>query len=323
MEKSTASTIRLGLFVTIGAIIFTTAVYMIGQKQSMFSETFTIRAFFNNVNGLQSGHNVRFSGITIGSVTSVTFLNDSLIEVKMRIRENVRMYIKKNSVASIGTDGLMGNMLVNIVPGKGESTPVENDQLITSFSRIRTDDILNTLNITNDNAARLTQNLVEMTDQILHGKGTVSSLLYNKELAEEITLTAHNLRIASEKTIAIAREVNKITQEVNQGRGTLGWLLKDTTAEQTIEKTLYSLELTAKHLQAVSDSLTMVLTQLKDGDGTLSVLLNDSAMAQDLKETIHNLNQGTTSLQENMDALKYSWPFKKGYKRQEKESEKK
>jgi phospholipid/cholesterol/gamma-HCH transport system substrate-binding protein len=322
MEKSTASTIRLGLFVTIGAIIFTAAVYMIGQKQSMFSETFTIRAFFNNVNGLQTGNNVRFSGINIGSVTAVTFLNDSLIEVKMRIRESVRMYIKKNSVASIGTDGLMGNMLVNIVPGKGESEPVINDQLITSFTRIRTDDILNTLNITNENAAKLTQNLVEMTDQILHGKGTVTSLLYNTELAEEITLTAHNLRVASEKTIAIAREVNTITLEINQGRGTLGWLLKDTTAEHKIENTLQSLELTAKHLQAVSDSLSVLLTQIKDGDGTISVLINDSIAARDLKETIHNLNQGTTSLQENMDALKYSWPFKKGFKRQEKEKKK-
>jgi len=323
MEKSTVSTIRLGLFVTIGALLFTAAVYMIGQKQSLFSETFTIRAFFSNVNGLQTGNNVRFSGINIGSVTAVTILNDSLIEVRMRIRESVRVYIKKNSIASIGTDGLMGNMLVNISPGKGESEPVVNDYLISSFSRIKTDDILNTLNLTNENAAKLTENLVEMTDKILHGKGTVTALLYSPEVQEEVALIIRNLRLTSEKTYSIAQELSTITKDINQGRGTLGWLLNDTTTQLKIEETLQTLALTGQHLQAVSDSLKVILTQIKEGEGTVSLLLNDSIVARDLKETIHNLNQGTSSLEENMDALKYSWPFKKGFKRQEKEKQKK
>src|SRR5690606_14148476 len=127
---------------------------------------FEIAAHFNNVNGLQPGNNVRFSGIDAGSVTEVNFMNDSVIEVRMRIKESLRQHIKQNALASIGTDGLMGNMIVNISPGKGQALPVENNSLIQSYSRIKTDDILNTLNVTNDNAAMLTHDLLEITQQI-------------------------------------------------------------------------------------------------------------------------------------------------------------
>src|SRR5690606_19291483 len=194
MEKSTGTTIRLGIFVILGVLIFTVAVYLIGQKQHMFSETFEIAAHFNNVNGLQPGNNVRFSGIDAGSVTEVNFLNDSTIEVRMRIRESLRQHIKQNALATIGTDGLMGNMIVNISPWKGHALTVENKILIQSYSRINTDDILNTLNVTNDNASMLTHDLMEITQQIKTGKGTVSSVLYDTTLRNEVLLTVKNLR---------------------------------------------------------------------------------------------------------------------------------
>jgi phospholipid/cholesterol/gamma-HCH transport system substrate-binding protein len=85
MEKSTGRTILLGVMVITGTILFTIAVYLIGQKQDMFSNTFNLRVQFSNVNGLQPGNNVRFSGINVGSVMNVTIQNDSTIEVVMRL----------------------------------------------------------------------------------------------------------------------------------------------------------------------------------------------------------------------------------------------
>ncbi|MCU0357826.1 MAG: MlaD family protein [Cyclobacteriaceae bacterium] len=323
MDKSTGKTIRLGVFVTLGALIFTAGVYLIGQKQSLFSQTFTIRAVFGNVSGLQSGNNVRFSGINVGAVTSVTFINDSLIEVRMRIRESYRPYIKKNAVASVGTDGLMGNKLINISPGKGMADPVENEYMIHSYSRVDTDAIITTLNTTSDNAALLTHNLVELTNQIRSGKSTVHELLYGEEMRDEIMLTINNLRAASETANSITHQLNQVTRNIRQGEGTLGWLLTDTTAQEQISQTLQSLEQTGKNLQAITDSLTIVIETLKSGGGTASMLLNDTAAANDLKQTLENLNSGTTSLNNNLEALRYSWPFKKGIKKAEKEAAKK
>jgi phospholipid/cholesterol/gamma-HCH transport system substrate-binding protein len=322
MEKSTSSTIRLGIFVTIGALIFTVAVYLIGQKQSLFSETFTLRAHFSNVNGLQPGNNVRFVGINVGSVTQVTILNDSVIEVRMRIRESVRSNIKKNALASIGTDGLMGNMLLNISSGRGYAPPVGNDDLIESYSRIKTDDILNTLNVTNDNAALLTHNLLEITEQVKHGQGTISELIYEKKLRDEVVLTFQNLRLTAEKTNTLVQQLNQITTEVNKGRGTIGWLLTDTLTDDQVQTTLVKLQQTGDRLQAVTDSIQLVLRIMREGDGTLPMLLNDSIAANDLRQTFQNLNEGSALLKENMEAMRSNWLLRKYFKDQEKEQKK-
>lgn len=323
MEKSTGTTIRLGIFVTLGVLIFTVAVYLIGQKQHMFSETFEIAAHFNNVNGLQRGNNVRFSGIDAGSVTEVNFLNDSVIEVRMRIKESLRQHIKKNALASIGTDGLMGNMIVNISPGKGQALPVENNSLIQSYSRIKTEDILNTLNVTNDNAAMLTHDLLDITQQIKTGKGTVSSILYDTMLRNEVMLTVKNLRLTAQKTHELVLELNTLTSEINQGRGTIGWLLNDTLTAYQVKNTLTKLQETGSKLQAVSDSINVVLHNMQQGKGALPLLVYDTAVAEDVRQSIHNIKEGTASFTENMEALKRSMFLRKYFKEQEKEKKKK
>lgn len=323
MEKSTGTTIRLGIFVTLGVLIFTVAVYLIGQKQHMFSETFEIAAHFNNVNGLQRGNNVRFSGIDAGSVTEVNFLNDSVIEVRMRIKESLRQHIKKNALASIGTDGLMGNMIVNISPGKGQALPVENNSLIQSYSRIKTEDILNTLNVTNDNAAMLTHDLLDITQQIKTGKGTVSSILYDTMLRNEVMLTVKNLRLTAQKTHELVLELNTLTSEINQGRGTIDWLLNDTLTAYQVKNTLTKLQETGTKLQAVSDSINVVLHNMQQGKGALPLLVYDTAVAEDVRQSIHNIKEGTASFTENMEALKRSMFLRKYFTEQEKEKKKK
>ena len=322
MKKSTINSIRLGIFVIIGLLIFTTGVYMIGQKQSLFSETFSLRAHFSNVNGLMPGNNVRFSGINVGSVKSVTLLNDSLIEITMRVRETVREYIKQNAVVSIGTDGLMGNKIVNISPGIGNSEPVDDNFLLQSYSRIKTDDILNTLNVTNDNAAMLTHNLLDITEQIKKGQGTVSLLLYDTGLRDNVSLTIKNLRGSAQAMQTLLLQFNQISKEVNEGRGTLGWLLNDTLTDDQVRIALEKLEFAGDHLKSVTDSIKVILEKIKEGDGTLPVILNDTAIANDLRQTIRNLNEGTASFNENMDALKQSFLLRKYFKEQEKKNKK-
>lgn len=318
MEKSTGTTIRLGIFVTLGVLIFTVAVYLIGQKQHMFSETFEISAHFNHVNGLQPGNNVRFSGITVGSVTEVNFINDSTIEVRMRIKESLRQRIKQNALASIGTDGLMGNMIVNISPGKGYAEAVENGSQIQSYSRVKTDDILNTLNLTNDNAAMLTSDLLEITQQIKTGKGTISSILYDTTLKNEVMLTVINLRLTAQKTNELVQELNALTNEINKGRGTIGWLLNDTLTAHQVNSTLTKLQQTGTRLQAVSDSIQLVIQNMQQGKGVLPLLVYDTAVARDVRQSLHNIKEGTASFTENMEALKRSAFLRKYFKEQEK-----
>lgn len=114
MEKTTSQKIRLGFFVVTGLFIFILAIYFIGDKQKMFGQTNHLKAVFNNVNGLQLGNNVRYSGVNAGTVRNINMINDTIIEVVMLIDKDIFYHIKKDAVAVIGSDGLVGSMIINI-----------------------------------------------------------------------------------------------------------------------------------------------------------------------------------------------------------------
>jgi len=322
MEKSTGRTIRLGIMVITGTILFTIAVYLIGQKQDMFSNTFRLRVVFSNVNGLQPGNNVRFSGINIGSVMGVNIQNDSTIEVIIRVREGVRQYIKTNALVTIGTDGLMGNMIINISPGKGEAAIVENNALLQSYSRVKTDDILKTLNMTNENAAMLTRSLLDVVENIQHGKGTLSYLVYDTMLRKNLSQSISNVQQATGKTNQILTDIQSMSTEIKSGQGLAGYLLKDTITSTRLIATITELQRASTNIQQSTDSLKHFLAQLNNEKGSLNALVADTVMARDLKQTISNLNKGTAKFDENMEALKHSFLTKKYFKEQEKEKAK-
>ena len=190
MEKTTGQKIQLGLFVIIGLLLFVLAVYFIGDKQKMFGKTNHLTCVFNNVNGLQLGNNVRYSGVNVGTVRSIEMISDTVIKVDMIIDKSIFSYIKKNAIAIIGSDGLVGNRIINILPRKGDSPSVQAGDAIKSINKVNTDDMLNTLDITNKNAALLTTDLLKITKQINEGKGTIGLLIKDSEIANEIN--CHN-----------------------------------------------------------------------------------------------------------------------------------
>lgn len=322
MEKSTSRTIRLGILVLTGTLIFTVAVYLIGQKQDMFRNTFTIRAMFNNVNGLQRGNNVRFSGINVGSVMAVDIQNDSTVEVTLRIREDVRKFIRKDALVTIGTDGLMGNMLVNITPGASHADIIDDNDLLNSFSRIKTDDILKTLNMTNENAAMLTRSLLDITEEIQHGKGTLSYLVYDTTLRMQLYQSIRNLRLATEKTNSLLSDVQLMTADIDAGKGLAGYLLRDSSTIIQLERTMHNLQRAALEINKSTDSLQLFIQKLNTGKGAIPTLWQDTTLVNDLRSTLKNLNQGTQKFDENMEAMKHSFLTRKYFKEQEKEAKK-
>lgn len=305
-----------------GTLLFTVAVYLIGQKQDMFSNTFNLRVVFSNVNGLQPGNNVRFSGINIGSVMGVNIQNDSTIEIVMRVREDVRKFIKSDALVTIGTDGLMGNMIININPGKGNAPIVEDNTLLQSYSRVKTDDILKTLNMTNENAAMLTRSLLDVIENIQHGKGTLSYLVYDTMLRINLFQSIDNLQKASSKTNQLLADVQGMARDIGGGKGLAGYLLRDTITSGRLIQTMTELQRASTNIEQSTDSLKSFIQKLNSQQGSLSVLISDTTVAKDLKKTISNLNKGTAKFDENMEALKHSFLTKKYFEDQQKEKQK-
>jgi phospholipid/cholesterol/gamma-HCH transport system substrate-binding protein len=194
MKKNTTNKIRLGIFISVGIAVFILGIYFVGERQQLFRSTFRVSGIFKDVAGLQAGNNVRFSGVNVGTVETITIISDTSVSVKVLIDENTRQFIKKDAIASIGSEGLMGNKILIINPGTGGGLQIENNDTIQTTQPIDMDDILVTLKSTITNTSRITSDLSRITDNLQSGNGTIGKLLMDKSYAKNFDSTFVNLR---------------------------------------------------------------------------------------------------------------------------------
>ena len=333
MGNEKINTTKLGLFVTGAVILFTIAVYFIGSRQNLFAASFGISTTFQNVNGLQAGNNVRYSGIDVGVVDRIVIINDSTIRVEMMLERKVQAFLKSDALASIGTDGLVGNMIVNINPGKGNGEEVMAGGVIPSYSRFETDDMMNALGKTTENIALLTLRLLEITEAIHQGEGTIATLLYDSNWVNQLEGSLQYINQSSQHLAALTGQFQRSMEDVEQGQGVLGYLLNDTTLEERInhitqnldtllisrtQPIMSELEVASKEIASTSTALKEIIQGLDVEEGMVGTVFKDSIAADELKQIIHNLNEGTYRFNENMEALKHNFFFRKYFKKQEK-----
>jgi len=185
---------RLGLFVIVGIALFVLGIFIIGKQKNMFNPVFTIKANFHNVSGLQVGNTVRFAGINIGTVDNIEIVNDSMVMVEMVIRQEVQKFIKSDSKAGIGSEGIIGDKVIVISQGKKSDKMVNNNQRITAIEPIETDAIMRSLKVTADNAALASNDIVGIVDKINNGEGTLGRLIKDEKMANNIDQTVSNLK---------------------------------------------------------------------------------------------------------------------------------
>ena len=194
MRKHTGKKVALGIFVSLGALFFIVAIYYIGKKQQMFNSTFHVSALFNDVHGLQAGNNVRFSGINVGIVESITIVTDTTVKVDLLINEDTRQFIRKNATAVIGSDGLMGNKILVLMPGTPDAPLIQNNDYILTTNPVSFDEILAKIKITGDNAANITGDLAAIMSNIRAGKGTIGKLFMDTVFAGTLDQTVTELK---------------------------------------------------------------------------------------------------------------------------------
>jgi phospholipid/cholesterol/gamma-HCH transport system substrate-binding protein len=192
--KKKSDGVKLGLFVIGGVLLFSLGIYLIGQKQRMFSDVIEVSCYFKNAGGLQVGNNVRFSGINVGTVKNIGIVSDSSVKVDLVIDEDVKKFIKKDAKAMIGSEGLMGSKMISIIPGTEHDKPINDNDVISTIQPASLDDILDRLMTTTDNAAKITDDLSGITDNIRSGRGTIGKLFMDTIMADEIGQTLINLR---------------------------------------------------------------------------------------------------------------------------------
>jgi phospholipid/cholesterol/gamma-HCH transport system substrate-binding protein len=196
--KTTGGRLRLGVFVTLGITLFIVGVYFIGERQQLFRSTFRVSGVFRDVSGLQAGNNVRLAGINVGSVDNIRIVSDTSIRVEIVIDESTRRFIRKDAIASIGSEGLMGNRILIINPGTGGKMTIENNDTVQTIQPINMDDVMISLKATIDKSSSITGDLAKITNNIQAGHGTIGRLLMDPSLARNFDSSLVNLKRGSE-----------------------------------------------------------------------------------------------------------------------------
>jgi len=198
-SHSPAFKFRLGLFIVVGIGLFVLGIFIIGKQKNLFNPVFSLKANFHNVSGLQVGNTIRFSGINIGTVDNIRIINDSTVRVEMLIKKDVQKFIKTDSQAAIGSEGIIGDKVVVITQGYESKKIVKSGQMISSVEPIETDAIMRSIKTTAENAALATEDIAGIVAKINDGEGTLGRLIQDKTMANNIDKTILNLKTSSKK----------------------------------------------------------------------------------------------------------------------------
>jgi len=240
----------------------------------------------------------------------------------MIIEEKMQSHIKKDAVATIGSDGLVGSMLINIVPGEGKSVHIGAGDELQSFSRVATQDMLNTLNQTNENAALLTQDLLKVTRALTQGKGTFGKLLNDSLMAKELHQTIINLKHTSNEANKMIVEMNQIVNQLDFDNSTAGILLKDSISGNKMKNVISHLENSSQEIEKMSKNLNWVIGDIKTGKGAINYLATDTVLVRQLESSMENVTEGIKNFNEVTEALKHNFLTRRYFKKKAKEEKK-
>ncbi len=287
---TTSQKIRIGLFTIVGILLLLVGIFFIGRSKSLFTSTYNVYSTFSNVGGLQVGNNVRFAGITAGTIENISVLNDTTVRVDMRMQSEYQKFIKTDAVAAIGSDGLMGDKLITINPGASSQTPLKDGSRLNAVNPMDFDKVIAKFTAVADNANTITAALADMATEMRGGKGTIGRLMYNDQLAVEIEGTMANAR-------RMSASFADLGEQVRSGRGSIGQLL-------------YS--------DSLSRALNRVMGSANQAAGTANdVMLTANKAVASVDGAVNQVNAAAYNFSENMKALQGNFFLKSYFKKKD------
>lgn len=291
------STVKIGIFISIGIAILVIAIFLLGDKNAMFKSTFDIKAYFRDIQGLRSGAIVRLSGIDVGSVKSIHIVPDTTgrIEVTMSVVKDIQRFVKTDTKASIETEGLVGNKVVVLRIGSSGAEEVTNGGIIQAQEPLGFSAIIAETQGIMEYTKDMTRNLADILARVNNGEGSIGKLLKDEQLYND---------------------AKGLTKTADQS-------LKSITAEVTGITTLFNelgdgVKLVVGNIDSVVSRVDFILAGIQKGQGVVGqMLVNGTKFDSTFNYTLNNIEKtsddarlAASRLAENMEALKHNWLFK-------------
>jgi phospholipid/cholesterol/gamma-HCH transport system substrate-binding protein len=315
----TKRAVIVGIFIIIGMAILIAGIFTVGEKRKTFTKTISLAAVFDNVNGLQTGNNVWFSGVKVGIVKKVDLIRNSEVEVVMNIDQKSQKFIHKDVKAKIASDGLIGNKIVVIYGGTLQTPIVADGDHLAVEKPLSTEDMMNTLQANNRNLLDITTDFRLISRRLAEGQGTVGKLLTDDDLMKQLQATAATLQTASANIRTLTSNVSDYTAKLQTKGALANDLVTDTIFFRTLKASASQIQEASRNAKELTNNLKAVSYNLKDSSNLAGVLFNDKAAASNLKTTVENLQSGTKKFDEDMEALQHNFLFRGFFRKRAKQ----
>ncbi len=323
--KEVNHSVIVGIFIVLGLVIFVAAIFVLGGQQKTFVRSFTMKAVFDDINGLQAGNNVWLFGVKVGIIKKVAFYGQKKVEVTMSIENEAQSRIHKDASARISTDGFIGNKIIVVDGGSVAAPQVEDGDLITVTGIPSTDEMMATLQKNNKNLLEITDNIKVVSKKLADGHGTIGQLLNDSTMALDIKAAIAHFKNASEKSEEVIANVRQFSEGLNKPGTLANEVVTDTTVFNHIRATVAGLNTAAVNLNsaslkiyAVTDSLQNASAALSDTKKPVGLILNDEQVAQNLRVMIQHLESSSKELDDDLEAVQHSFLLK-GFFRKKKD----
>ncbi|WP_461451261.1 MlaD family protein [Mucilaginibacter sp.] len=310
--------IIVGIFLALGLVVFILGVFTLGGQSKSFSKSVHINAVFDDVAGLKNGNNVWFSGVKVGTISTIRFIGPSEVAVKMTVDEASRQYIHSNAQVHIGSDGLIGNKIIVIDGGSPQAPIIRDGDVLQAAKIVSTDDIIKVVQQNNENLLSITSDFKLLSHKILQGKGTVGTLLADSLMGVQLKESMHNLQLATESAAVMANNLSKFSNKLSTKGGLADKMLTDTTTFNKIQGAVAQLKAAADNAKVLTDNLNTASNKLNRTDNVLGVLLNDKTSAVKVQQSINTLQQSSIKLNDDLEAVQHNFLLKGFFKKKAK-----
>lgn len=300
MANKKLNNVKLGLLIIAGLILLFAGLFYVGRQQNLFSNVFYLNAYFNDVRGLQEGNNVRYSGINVGSVDDIKIISDTLVRVRFSVRKNIARFIKQDSHAEIGTEGLMGNKILIVYPGSPGAESIEEYGEVPVNPTLDFDELMKELGSASNKISEITTNINRITSKLNSGYGLLGKLLNDTIIPDQLDLLSTNVLQAS-------RNVNTLITKINRGEGELSKLVNDDQLSRSLEASLQRIDSLTIETERVSRKLNTITRQVIEGDGVINKLLYDSVFANEVERSVEKIDETVVEIKQASQAVSESW----------------
>ncbi len=212
-------TAKLGIFIFVGSVLLVTIIFVLGNKEALFKSTFTIKAYFQNVEGLRNGAPVRLSGVDVGAVKDIRIIGDraSTIEVTMRLVSDVKRFIRKDTEAGIETEGLVGYKFIALYVKESKAEQVEDGGAILAREPVSFAKVIEETQGIMAYTKEMTKNLADIVAKVNNGEGTLGKLLNDDQLYYSTAKITESAANSLDSVTADLRDVVEIYNELGRG----------------------------------------------------------------------------------------------------------